>query len=83
MSNFGISNFGISNLGISNFGISNIGISKMDALAATDFDLAFGVTAAIWVSAMTVILGSEGGFRLKASRRPRLIGSRLFLDPPP
>ena len=46
---FGMSNFGISNLGISNFGISNFGISKTDAVVATGFDLAFGVTAAVWI----------------------------------
>jgi hypothetical protein len=59
-----------------------LGISKTDAVAASGFGLVFGVT--VWVvSAMTVILGSEGGFRLKASRRPRHIGSRLFQNPPP
>src|ERR1019366_4705150 len=40
----------------------NFGISKADALVATGFGLAFGVTAAVWGSAMTVILRSEGGF---------------------
>jgi hypothetical protein len=75
-----MSNLGMSNLGISNFGISNFGVSKADAGAA-GLDLIFGV--ATWtVSAMTVILGSEGGFRLIASCRPRHIGSRLFQDPP-
>src|SRR5450759_5499019 len=82
ISTFGISNFGMSNFGISNLGISNLGVSKTDAVA-TGFGLIFGVAAWVEVvSAMTVILGLEGGFWLTASRRPRHIGSRLFQDPP-
>jgi hypothetical protein len=67
---------------MSNFGISNFGIAKAGAETATGFGFIFGVAAGVEVvSAMTVILGLEGGFRLKASRRPRHIGPRLFQDP--
>src|SRR5664279_3735932 len=75
----GTSIFGISNFGISNLGISNLGDSTAGAATATGFGLGVEV---VWVLAMTVILTSEDGFRLKASRRPRYFGPRLMLHPP-
>src|SRR5512141_348180 len=79
---FGISNLGISNLDMSKAGMSNFGISKTEAVAATGFGLDLGVEAWV-VSAITVILGSEGVFGLTTSRRALgHIGSRLFQDPP-
>src|SRR3974390_319495 len=51
---------GISILGISNFGISNLGTLKGDSLAAAGFAFAFGAGVGV-LSAMIIILGSEGG----------------------
>src|SRR5665811_768961 len=77
ISTFGMSNLGISNFGMSNLGISNFGISKADPVTATGLAFAFGVAVEM-VSAMIVILGSEGGFPPKMSRRDWHNGSRVY-----
>ena len=73
---------GISTFGMSNLGMSNFGISKADSGTATGLAFAFGVAVEM-VSAMIVILGSQGGFPPKMSRRAWHNGSRVYFQDPP